>query len=719
MNSRGPRAHREELLPLSPLLFKGVASSVILAALLVPHAGGQDRRGGVLARKWEYKIQERVYLPTPSGWHSTLPWAVSSPALGNLGFGGDDLEVVTGTEEGYFEWFPKGQDSGRYIALDSKGKHLWDYRTQNNAGRAPPAMADADGDGALDITGGSTCGWMVHLFNGRGERRWRYEVANQANVLAPPAMADLTEDAGLETVAVALDGRIYALSSEGRLLWRSTPVSNVQASAAGPAIADVDNDGRPDVIVVMPGKPARVFCLDGRTGVVKWESEGLGAARLTMACPAILPKADPCWRQSSLGRDAGTARIIVPCVNAVYCLAGGNGRQVWKYATASVVASSPAIGDVDGDGTPEVVFGDGRELVCLNAFTGKREWACEVGGMVYSSPALADRSVNRPHRLEWPMFRHDAARTGFYGFQRGPLGIYVGSDAGFLHLIDGKSGQEIDKFAIKFPDLVIVQGNHGALRFMSSPSIADLDGNGTLEAVFTLVDRVWCVEDTASNVVRPKEDLPPVQLGVESTRRNVTPTKNHFALAQVVHAGGWNPQVPMHQKLLEELTKRANMSVLEEMVPVSLRDDDVSRFPFLYMTGHEAVAFHDEEVKRLQGHLDRGAFVFAEACCNSEAFEKSVRTLAAKLSSTPLARVKADHPIFNRVYDIKEVTLKGKPVAPEFHALERKGRIVFLFTNHDYGCSWGNPCCTSGCSGVTSEDSYRMMTNMIAYALLE
>jgi outer membrane protein assembly factor BamB len=271
-------------------------STLALLLLALPAARAPQDRGAVLTKKWEFKIMERVYLPSPSGWINQFPWLLSSPALGDLGHGGRDLEVVTGTEEGYGEWFPRGTNSGRYIGISSKGAKLWDYETRNNAGRASPAVADLDGDGALDCLGGSTSGWMVHAFGGDGRRRWTYECANNQNVLAPPACADLTPDAGVETVAIAADGAITCLSAAGRQLWRATPAdTRGYYAAASPAIGDLDGDNKPDVVASLLGRQGhRVYCLDGATGATKWTSEALpGGNNTVTSSPALLPKADP------------------------------------------------------------------------------------------------------------------------------------------------------------------------------------------------------------------------------------------------------------------------------------------------------------------------------------------------------------------------------------------------------------------------------------------
>ncbi|MBI2898779.1 MAG: PQQ-like beta-propeller repeat protein [Planctomycetes bacterium] len=268
---------------------------VALALLAVPPATSQERTG-VLVRKWDCKIAERVYLSQPSGWINHMPWLISSPAIGNLS-GEADLEVVTGTEEGYGEWFPRGQGSGRYLGIGSKGAKLWDYETQNNAGRASPAIVDLDGDGVPECTGGSTSGWMIHCFGSSGRGRWRFECANRSNVLAAPASADLTDAPGLETVAVSAEGSVYCVTAAGRLVWKARPEENTGGcyAAAAPAIGDLDGDGKSEVVVSLPGRSSqRAYCLDGATGDVRWRSEALAGGGMTVtSAPALLPVADP------------------------------------------------------------------------------------------------------------------------------------------------------------------------------------------------------------------------------------------------------------------------------------------------------------------------------------------------------------------------------------------------------------------------------------------
>ncbi|MDP2310841.1 MAG: hypothetical protein Q8P18_32785 [Pseudomonadota bacterium] len=68
-----------------------------------------------------------------------------------------------------------------------------------------------------------------------------------------------------------------------------------------------------------------------------------------------------------------------------------NVEILWQYL-GSGVASTPAIGDLDGDRIPEVVFNNdaaGGSTVVLDGVTGRRKWS--VTGMdPYSGPALGD-----------------------------------------------------------------------------------------------------------------------------------------------------------------------------------------------------------------------------------------------------------------------------------------------------------------------------------------
>ena len=122
--------------------------------------------------------------------------------------------------------------------------------------------------------------------------------------------------------------------------------------------------------------------------------------------------------------------------NTLYAFDGKSGSLLWKFKTGGAVSSSPAIGDIDGDGKPEVVFGsDDNYLYILDGTNGNLKWKYQTGNDIESSPALGDVDrngkidiavasgdgylylfeVNRPYgEIVWSRWHGDAQGTGVY-----------------------------------------------------------------------------------------------------------------------------------------------------------------------------------------------------------------------------------------------------------------------------------------------------------------
>ena len=166
-------------------------------------------------------------------------------------------------------------------------------------------------------------------------------------------------------------------------------------------------------------------------------------------------------------------------------------RRGWPFETNGPIFSSPAIGDVDGDKSNDIVVGstDGK-IYCLSA-VGKEKWSYQKGGAIYSSPALFDWAHSTKYAKDWPMCRHNPRRTGFYSEKfygkpapRSGLDVCIGSNDGYIYWLQGWKGTVIDKFRA-----------YGEIH--TSPSIADVDGDGIFEIFFydwSDVDTLWALE---------------------------------------------------------------------------------------------------------------------------------------------------------------------------------------------------------------------------------
>ena len=211
-----------------------------------------------------------------------------------------------------------------YANSDRRLKRGYPLRL-GSSGEGSPALADLTGDRVPEIVLGTTDG-RVRAWNGRTRRvvrgwprRSRRAFATRsasrsigrvrAGFLATVAVGNIRGNRRPEVVAAALDGRVYAWRRDGRPV-RGFPVridahrppspERDAAIYASPALAQLDGRGRLDVVV---------GAADGH--VYAWNGRG---RRL------------PGWPVEA--RD-------------------GDDRER--------VVSSPAVGDIDGDGGPDVV----------------------------------------------------------------------------------------------------------------------------------------------------------------------------------------------------------------------------------------------------------------------------------------------------------------------------------------------------------------------------
>ena len=236
-----------------------------------------------------------------------------------------------------------------------------------SSGEAAPALADLAGRGPAEIvvatsegvvhvldgrTGRDVRGWPRGM-GGRGSAALRRRIGRvRRGFLATPAVGDIAGNRRPEVVAAGLDGRVYAWTARGRRL-RGFPVridlrgatpKLDEAVYASPALADLRGGRKLEIVVGAADQ--KVYAWDGR------------GRRL------------PGW--PVLARDA----------------AGGDEAKI---------LSSPAVGDLDGDGSPEVVEGTAEAYGSVPSTTARvHAWRADgqpVPGWPVSPGALAADSI--------------------------------------------------------------------------------------------------------------------------------------------------------------------------------------------------------------------------------------------------------------------------------------------------------------------------------------
>ncbi|MEO0078565.1 MAG: FG-GAP-like repeat-containing protein [candidate division WOR-3 bacterium] len=272
---------------------------------------------------------------------------------------------------------------------DSGAALRWSFRPASNYFPAISSALAADlyDDGNLEVVVSTPL--TVAVLGPDGTPVWQRTLAGQGavqNCISSVALADLNRDRRLEVLAYEVyANRLLCLDPGlGETLWTYTPDGNVYFSVGTPTVADLDCDGRLDVLgqVSFTGGGGQLYCLDD-TGAKLWSynTTGSGISGWQLASAAV----------ADVDGDDSLEVVSVANYWGVFCL-DCRGDELWTRRISEHTASYPAIADVDNDDTLDVVVAVGPNLRCFNARTGRDKWSFAVasGYYVVSSPAVCD-----------------------------------------------------------------------------------------------------------------------------------------------------------------------------------------------------------------------------------------------------------------------------------------------------------------------------------------
>jgi hypothetical protein len=189
-----------------------------------------------------------------------------------------------------------------------------------------------------------------------------------------------------------------------------------------------------------------------------------------------------------------------------------------------------------------------------------------------------------------------------------------------------------------------------------------------------------------------------------------------FQLARLKYGGGgdWYNDPDAVPDLCKELNRRTNIKVSEDEARISLTDDRLYNYPFLFMTGHGNVSFTDEEVKRLRRFLETGGFLYAD---DDYGMDQSFRREMRKVfPGNDLVELPFDHPVYHQVYDFDQ----GPPKIHEHEEGPPKGfgiylgdRLVVYYTfNTNISDGWTQ---AHNDPAEVREQAFRMGINIVAF----
>ena len=146
-----------------------------------------------------------------------------------------------------------------------------------------------------------------------------------------------------------------------------------------------------------------------------------------------------------------------------------------------------------------------------------------------------------------------------------------------------------------------------------------------------------------------------------------------FTIARLHYKGGgdWYANPSSLPNLVKAVKERTKIPICDSIATIEILDDNLFRYPFLYMTGHGNVHFTHSERVRLRKYLENGGFLWAD---DNYGMDKSFRKeMAALFPENPLVIVPKNHGIYKSKY-----RLNGLPKIHEHDGKPAQGLGIFF-----------------------------------------
>ncbi len=164
-----------------------------------------------------------------------------------------------------------------------------------------------------------------------------------------------------------------------------------------------------------------------------------------------------------------------------------------------------------------------------------------------------------------------------------------------------------------------------------------------------------------------------------------------FFIGRLKYDGGgdWYASPTAVNNLLEFISEETGIRTAPSEGVVTI-GENLSSFPYIFVTGHGTIDMSEREIRILRRHLLNGGFMHAD---DNYGLDRSFRKLVARIfPDKEFVHVPFDHPVYNIKYRFPEGLPKihehdGKP--PEGLGIFHEGRLVLFYSYEtDLGNGW-------------------------------
>jgi len=319
-----------------------------------------------------FTLMANAQTPSIKWWYNTNDFSAGQSAAKD--FDGDGkFEITFGCYR---------NDSSIYALNAENGSLLWKYNASamgsHGCNDVAPTIYDVDNDGKQEVIVPGSCNPKTFCFNGAdGSVKWS---CNTRGSDSPPTIADLDNDGKPEILHGEFGGWVICINAEdGTIAWEIKVDTNSWIQTA-PTIVDLDNNGVLDFVVATWNFNYKdsIFAFRGDNQTRLW----------------AYPVHDHIYHGtavSDLDNDGKPELVVGSYNDTLYCLNGENGTTNWKYNASGAVTGPASIGDLDHDGSCDIVFGAGYQITALSN-KGILKWSFPIpnGGYTFRGAALSD-----------------------------------------------------------------------------------------------------------------------------------------------------------------------------------------------------------------------------------------------------------------------------------------------------------------------------------------